>query len=203
MIPELGHFSLIIALFLAVSLGVLPILGAARNNPVLMSLARPLAFGQFVFIVLAFATLANAFLHNDFSVLYVAEHSNSQLPMHYRFAAIWGGHEGSLLLWVTILSIWTAAVATFSNEPSFPPHIAAKRYCMGNPELECSATYSTEKSLWRKALARVANASTINTNCPNAKGLAMLINAGLFRAAPSIGNTPKASTKNSATINEK
>jgi cytochrome c-type biogenesis protein CcmF len=115
MIPELGHFSLIIALFLAMSLGVLPILGAARNNAVLMGLARPLAFGQFVFIVLAFATLANAFLHNDFSVLYVAEHSNSQLPLHYRFAAIWGGHEGSLLLWVTILSVWTAAVATFSR----------------------------------------------------------------------------------------
>jgi cytochrome c-type biogenesis protein CcmF len=72
MIPELGHFSLIIALFLAISLGVLPILGAARNNSVLMSLARPLVFGQFVFIALAFATLANAFLHNDFSVLYGA-----------------------------------------------------------------------------------------------------------------------------------
>jgi len=115
MIPELGHFSLIIALFLAISLGVLPILGAARNNAVLMGIARPLAFGQFVFIALAFATLANAFLHNDFSVLYVAEHSNSGLPMQYRFAAIWGGHEGSLLLWVTILSIWTAAVATFSK----------------------------------------------------------------------------------------
>ena len=115
MIPELGHFSLIIALFLAISLGVLPILGAARNNSVLMSLARPLVFGQFVFIALAFATLAYAFLHNDFSVLYVAEHSNSGLPMQYRFAAIWGGHEGSLLLWVTILSIWTAAVAAFSK----------------------------------------------------------------------------------------
>jgi cytochrome c-type biogenesis protein CcmF len=74
-----------------------------------------LVFGQFVFIALAFATLANAFLHNDFSVLYVAEHSNSGLPMQYRFAAIWGGHEGSLLLWVTILSIWTAAVAAFSK----------------------------------------------------------------------------------------
>ena len=115
MIPELGHFSLIIALFLSLSLGVLPILGASRNNPVLMGLARPLAFGQFVFIALAFATLANAFLHNDFSVLYVASHSNSQLPMQYRFAAIWGGHEGSLLLWVTMLSVWTAAVATFSE----------------------------------------------------------------------------------------
>ena len=115
MIPELGHFSLIIALFLAVSLGVLPILGAARNNRALMSLARPLATGQFVFVALAFAALAYAFLHNDFSVLYVAEHSNSQLPLHYRFAAIWGGHEGSLLLWVTMLSIWAVAVATFSK----------------------------------------------------------------------------------------
>jgi cytochrome c-type biogenesis protein CcmF len=115
MIPELGHFSLIIALFLALALGVLPILGAARNNPILMGLARPLAFGQFVFIALAFAALAYSFLHNDFSVLYVAEHSNSGLPLHYRFAAIWGGHEGSLLLWVTMLSVWAAAVATFSN----------------------------------------------------------------------------------------
>lgn len=115
MIPELGHFSLIIALFLAVSLGVLPIIGAARNNPVLMGVARPLAYGVFVFIIFAFAALGTSFLHNDFSVLYVAQHSNSQLPMHYRFAAIWGGHEGSLLLWVTILSIWMAAVATFSR----------------------------------------------------------------------------------------
>ncbi len=115
MIPELGHFSLIIALFLALSLGVLPIFGAARNNRVLMGLARPLATGQFVFIALAFAALAYSFLHNDFSVLYVAEHSNSQLPLHYRFAAIWGGHEGSLLLWVTILSVWAVAVATFSK----------------------------------------------------------------------------------------
>ena len=115
MIPELGHLSLIIALCLAMTLGVLPILGAARNNPVLMGVARPLAYGQFVFIALAFATLAHAFLSNDFSVLYVAEHSNSQLPAQYRFAAIWGGHEGSLLLWAFILSIWTAAVATFSK----------------------------------------------------------------------------------------
>jgi len=115
MIPELGHFSLIIALCLALTLGILPILGAARNNAVLMGVARPLAYGQFVFIALAFATLANAFLGNDFSVLYVAEHSNSQLPAQYRFAAIWGGHEGSLLLWAFILSIWTAAVATFSK----------------------------------------------------------------------------------------
>jgi len=124
MIPELGHFSLIIALFIALMLGVLPILGAARNNLVLMGVARPLAFGQLVFVVFAFAILANLFLNNDFSVLYVAEHSNSQLPLHYRFAAIWGGHEGSLLLWVTILSIWTAAVATFSRH--LPEEMAAR-----------------------------------------------------------------------------
>ena len=115
MIPELGHFSLIIALFLAITLGVLPIVGAARNNPVLMGISRPLAYGLLVFVALAFAILANAFLNNDFSVLYVSQHSNSGLPLQYRFAAIWGGHEGSLLLWVTILSIWTAAVATFSR----------------------------------------------------------------------------------------
>jgi cytochrome c-type biogenesis protein CcmF len=115
MIPELGHFSLIVALFLATTLGVLPILGAARNNSVLMGVARPLAYGQMLLIGVAFATLANAFLSNDFSVLYVAQHSNSQLPGQYRFAAIWGGHEGSLLLWAFFLSVWTAAVAAFSR----------------------------------------------------------------------------------------
>jgi cytochrome c-type biogenesis protein CcmF len=115
MIPELGHFSLIVALCLAIVLGVLPILGAARNNPVLMGVARPLAYGQLIFISIAFATLAYAFLGNDFSVLYVAQHSNSQLPGQYRFAAIWGGHEGSLLLWALLLSVWTAAVALFSR----------------------------------------------------------------------------------------
>ena len=124
MIPELGHFSLIIALFIALTMGVLPILGASRNNPVLMGIARPLAFGQLVFVGLAFAILANLFLNNDFSVLYVAQHSNSQLPLHYRFAAIWGGHEGSLLLWALILSIWTAAVATFSRH--LPEEMAAR-----------------------------------------------------------------------------
>ncbi len=115
MIPELGHFSLIIALFLATSLGVLSILGAARNSRTLMGVARPLAYGMFVFVALAFGVLAHAFLGNDFSVLYVAQHSNSQLPGQYRFAAIWGGHEGSLLLWALLLSVWAASVATFSR----------------------------------------------------------------------------------------
>ncbi|CAG0124988.1 Cytochrome c-type biogenesis protein CcmF [Rhodocyclaceae bacterium] len=116
MIPEIGHLALILALALALVQGVLPIIGAARGNAALMALARPAARGQFVFVALAFACLAQAFLGNDFSVLYVAQHSNSQLPAHFRFAAIWGGHEGSLLLWTFILTIWTVAVTQFSKQ---------------------------------------------------------------------------------------
>ena len=115
MIPEIGHFALIIALFLAFCLGVLPIIGAARNNAVLMGTARPLAHGQFVFLAIAFVCLTYAFVVNDFSVLYVAQHSNSQLPVVYRVAAVWGGHEGSLLLWAFLLSAWTLAVAVYSK----------------------------------------------------------------------------------------
>jgi len=115
MIPEIGNFALIVALVLAITQGVLPIWGAARGNAVLMNTARPLAFGQFVFVAIAFVSLVHAFLLNDFSVLYVAEHSNSQLPAYFRFAALWGGHEGSLLLWAFILTIWTIAVASFSK----------------------------------------------------------------------------------------
>ncbi len=115
MIPEIGHFALIIALLLSISLGVFPIIGAARNNTAWMGIARPLAHGMTILIGIAFAALAYAFLNNDFSVLYVSTHSNSQLPGQYRFAAIWGGHEGSLLLWVLFLSMWTSAVAIFSK----------------------------------------------------------------------------------------
>ncbi|MFA5826353.1 MAG: heme lyase CcmF/NrfE family subunit [Gallionellaceae bacterium] len=89
--------------------------GAARGNSVLMSVARPLAFGQFVFVSFAFACLLQAFISNDFSVLYVSQHSNSQLPIEYRIAALWGGHEGSLLLWTFLLTLWTIAVASFSK----------------------------------------------------------------------------------------
>ncbi|MDH4234253.1 MAG: heme lyase CcmF/NrfE family subunit [Gallionella sp.] len=115
MIPEIGHFALVVSLFLAVLLGTLPTIGAARNNAVLIGVARTLAYGQFVFVAIAFACLTYAFLANDFSVLYVAQHSNSQLPTEYRVAAVWGGHEGSLLLWAFILSLWTIAVAMFSK----------------------------------------------------------------------------------------
>ncbi len=118
MIPEIGHFALILALFLALIQGVLPILGAARGNGVWMGMARPAALGQFVFVALAFGCLTQAFLSNDFSVLYVAQHSNSQLPLIYRFSAVWGGHEGSLLLWAFLLASWTVAVSIFSKRLS-------------------------------------------------------------------------------------
>ncbi|MDP2804809.1 MAG: heme lyase CcmF/NrfE family subunit [Gallionellaceae bacterium] len=115
MIPELGNFALIVALFLALIQGGLPIFGAARSNSVLMGIARPLAFGQFAFITFAFVCLLVSFINNDFSVLYVAQHSNSQLPIQYRIAALWGGHEGSLLLWAFLLALWSVAVASFSK----------------------------------------------------------------------------------------
>ena len=115
MIPELGHFALILALMLALVQGVLPLIGAARNHAAFMAVARPAAQGQFLFVAFAFGCLAYSFLVNDFSVLYVATNSNSQLPAHYRFAAVWGGHEGSILLWTFILALWTVAVTLFSR----------------------------------------------------------------------------------------
>jgi cytochrome c-type biogenesis protein CcmF len=115
MLPEIGHFSLIIALLIALVQGVLPIVGAARGNAQWMALARPAAQGQFVFVAIAFACLAYAFINNDFSVLYVTSNSNSALPIQYRFAAVWGGHEGSLLLWTLMLSVWSLAVTLFSR----------------------------------------------------------------------------------------
>src|SRR3954471_980905 len=115
MIPELGHFSLIVALCIALTQATLPLLGAARGNVAWMRVARPAAHGQFVFVAFAFACLAYAFINNDFSVLNVATNSNSSLPWFYRFAATWGSHEGSLLLWVLMLAVWMVAVSAFSR----------------------------------------------------------------------------------------
>lgn len=115
MLPEIGNFALIVALAIALVQGILPIVGAARNNLVLMGSARTLAVGQFVFVAIAIGCLTQSFLANDFSVLYVAQNSNSQLPAIYRISAVWGGHEGSLLLWTFILTVWTVAVALFSK----------------------------------------------------------------------------------------
>ena len=115
MTPEVGHFALILALAVALVLGVLPLAGAVRGQSAWMAVARPAARLQLLFVVVAYACLTEAFVRNDFSVLYVAEHSNSALPLMYRVAAVWGGHEGSILLWILMLAGWTFAVATFSR----------------------------------------------------------------------------------------
>jgi cytochrome c-type biogenesis protein CcmF len=115
MIPEFGQIALIVGLCLAVVLGVFPMYGVLRGNGRLMALARPAAGAQFAAIGFSYICLLQSFLTNDFSVRYVAEHSNTLLPTFYKFAAVWGGHEGSMLLWALILSMWTVAVAVFSR----------------------------------------------------------------------------------------
>jgi cytochrome c-type biogenesis protein CcmF len=115
MIPEIGQFALILALTLAVAQASLPLIGAARGNAQMVAFARPAAQAQFIFVTIAFGCLAYSFISNDFSVLNVATNSNSHLPLHYRLAATWGSHEGSLLLWVFMLTIWMVAVTLFSN----------------------------------------------------------------------------------------
>jgi cytochrome c-type biogenesis protein CcmF len=116
MTAELGHLALILALLVAIVQGVLPLVGAQRNNAAWIALARPAAQTQFALVAIAFGCLTAAFLGNDFSVAYVAEHSHSKLPTVYRAAAVWGGHEGSLLLWVLILGGWTLAVTLLSRQ---------------------------------------------------------------------------------------
>jgi cytochrome c-type biogenesis protein CcmF len=116
MIPELGHFALILALLVALILGFLPLLGAERGNATWVALARPTAQVHFLLVAVSFGCLGWSFYVNDFSVSYVAQHSNSLLPTMYRLAAVWGGHEGSLLLWVFMLAGWAIAVALFSRQ---------------------------------------------------------------------------------------
>jgi cytochrome c-type biogenesis protein CcmF len=115
MIPEIGQFALIIALLLALTQATLPLMGASRGNRQWMALAAPAGQAQFIFVAIAFCCLGYSFITNDFSVLNVATNSNSQLPLHYRLAATWGSHEGSLLLWTLMLSLWTVAVTLFSR----------------------------------------------------------------------------------------
>jgi cytochrome c-type biogenesis protein CcmF len=113
--PELGQIALILALLLAGLQCLLPIIGAWRGSKPLMATAPSLAAGQFVFVALAFGILMWAFATNDFSVAYVAQNSNLSLPLFYKLAAVWGGHEGSLLLWMLILNLWTVALVAFGN----------------------------------------------------------------------------------------
>ncbi len=119
MVPELGHFALILALVFAVLQATMPLIGSLQSNQTLIALARPLAWGQFTFISISFLALLFAFLADDFSVVYVATNSNTLMPTLYKISAVWGAHEGSLLLWVLMLAGWGAAVALFSrNLPS-------------------------------------------------------------------------------------
>jgi cytochrome c-type biogenesis protein CcmF len=115
MIPEIGQFALILALSLALCQGVLPLIGAHRNDAAMMQVGNTAAFGQFFFVAVAFGCLTWAFLNNDFSVLYVANHSQLSLPTLYKVSAVWSAHEGSLLMWILILCLWTVAVARYSS----------------------------------------------------------------------------------------
>jgi cytochrome c-type biogenesis protein CcmF len=124
MIPELGHFALILALCLALAQAGFALCGAQWNRSAWMHVARPAAAGQLVFVGLAFGCLTWAFIANDFSVAYVAHNSNSELPAVYRVAAVWGAHEGSLLLWILVQASWTVAVCAFSR--TLPQRFAAR-----------------------------------------------------------------------------
>src|ERR1043166_2348380 len=115
MLPEIGQFALILALMLALVQATLPLIGAAKGIPQLIALARPIAQAQLFFVTVAISILAYLFITNDFSVLNVATNSNSQLPLQYRLAATWGSHEGSLLLWTFMLTIWMGGGRLFIN----------------------------------------------------------------------------------------
>ncbi|AAU37213.1 heme lyase CcmF/NrfE family subunit [[Mannheimia] succiniciproducens] len=116
MIAELGNFALALGLAISVLLAVFPLWGAEKGNKQLMSLARPMTYGLFICLTFAFGALFYAFAVNDFSIQYVVNNSNSRLPLQYRLSAVWGAHEGSLLLWIWLLSVWSVAVSLFSRQ---------------------------------------------------------------------------------------
>jgi cytochrome c-type biogenesis protein CcmF len=126
MIPELGHYALMLALGLALIQGTMPVVGARTNDPVLMSMAVPTALAHFFFVAIAFGALAFSYVTSDFSVLNVYENSNSAMPFIYRLTSVWGNHEGSMMLWVSILALFGALVAAFgTNLP-----VALKAYAL-------------------------------------------------------------------------
>lgn len=124
MIPELGHFALILALCVALVQAVVPLVGAQRGAVAWMAVARPAARLQLLFVAIAFACLTYAFVVSDFSVAYVAHNSNTATPLIYRISGVWGSHEGSLLLWALVLALWTGAVTVFSR--SIPERMLAR-----------------------------------------------------------------------------
>ncbi len=116
MIAELGHFSMILALGLSVSLAIIPSLGVYQSRQAWMQLGGSLSMGIFIFVAISFCCLTDAFVSDDFSVSYVARNSNSALPVQYKISALWGAHEGSFLLWILVMSGWTLAVSLFSRD---------------------------------------------------------------------------------------
>jgi cytochrome c-type biogenesis protein CcmF len=124
MLPELGQIALILALLVAVLQALLPLAGAQRGKASWMAVARPAAYAQLLLVLAAFVVLTAAFVTQDFSVKYVAQNSNSLLPLVYRYTAVWGSHEGSLLLWALVLAVWTAAIALFSR--ALPAKVIAR-----------------------------------------------------------------------------
>ncbi|WP_386690662.1 Cytochrome c-type biogenesis protein CcmF [Lonepinella sp. MS14434] len=124
MIPELGNYALALSLAVSVLLAIFPLWGVEKGNGMMMALARPLTYALFFSLTLAFGALFYVFAVNDFTVQYVVNNSNSNLPLQYRLSAVWGSHEGSLLLWIWLLTFWAAAVAMFSR--SLPQQVVAR-----------------------------------------------------------------------------
>ena len=124
MIAEIGLFSLILALLVASLQGIVPLVGAVRYRLPWIKVARPAALMQFVLVLLSYACLTSAFINHDFSLAYVAQNSNSNLPLIYLISGVWGAHEGSLLLWALILAVWSGGVAVFSK--SVPDRMVAR-----------------------------------------------------------------------------
>jgi cytochrome c-type biogenesis protein CcmF len=123
MIAEVGHYALVLALALALVQSVVPLLGARMRDDGLMAVAEPVAFAQFAFVALSFAMLVWCYVSSDFSVRIVFENSHSTMPLLYKFTSVWGNHEGSMLLWVLILSLFGALVAVFAA--NVPPTLKA------------------------------------------------------------------------------
>ena len=115
MIPETGHFALILALIIAGVQSVLPLAGALRGDDAMMRTGRTSALAQFVFVAAAFACLAMAYVQSDFSVINVYENSHTAKPLLFKISGVWGNHEGSMVLWVLILTVFGAAVALFGG----------------------------------------------------------------------------------------
>ncbi|WP_142849344.1 heme lyase CcmF/NrfE family subunit [Telmatospirillum sp. J64-1] len=124
MIPEIGHYALVLALFVAIVQATVPLIGAHRNDAAWMEVARPAALVQFLCVAVAFAALTHAFVVSDFSVLNVAQNSHTDKPMLYKVSGVWGNHEGSLLFWITTLGLFGLMVALFGR--NLPPSLRAR-----------------------------------------------------------------------------